>query len=421
MDDIDIPDEDISLAVAQKLGIPNAVDLIDCTLMPFTEKIGLLGDHAFLEATVLDESTGSKTTARFFVKYFPKTENQARFAEQIGAFKKEEFAYEIFSKFADHGVSVITKCTPTCHLAKSNRYLFLDDLEEQGFTPVSKHQYLDYDSVLVILHSLSQLHASSIIFEERKSQQLRTEYRLNREYPDGFDESFFDDVVNKRGVDASIKCVLREIDMFEFPEELFPAGNFSRAAAKVLQKIFDLVKPSPRHRNVLCHGDLWSNNFLVKFNHDRPEKCKFVDFQSARYVPPAHDVLSVIYLTTSRRFRDANMYQMIGMYYSYLEKHVKAGGFDLASVVPFVEFMESCEEQKVFAILQAAIYFPLILMRNDCLEKYFADPDLYEEVFFNDRSQLVVDYVDQDEMYRERLKESIQDLKECCETVAHIR
>lgn len=43
--------------------------------------------------------------------------------------------------------------------------------------------------------------------------------------------------------------------------------------------------PSKKHRNVLCHGDLWSHNLLFKYDANRnPVDCCLIDFQLARYL-----------------------------------------------------------------------------------------------------------------------------------------
>ncbi|KAJ8960788.1 hypothetical protein NQ318_020083 [Aromia moschata] len=292
---------------------------------------------------------------------------------------------------------MIDAVTPRCYLAREDKFMVLDNVSDEGFTVCDKHKFLDYDRVLVVLQSLAKLHASSIIYEEKRSSELGEHYRLTDDHEEEFEESFFNDrpdFVNAKGVEASVKGVVKEIDIFGFPHKLPSGKSFPEMAEKVCYKVYDLVKPSKRFRNVLCHGDLWATNFLLKYNiNAQPTSggCKFVDFQCGRYAPPAQDVLSVLYLTTGRGFRG--------------EVHVPGDR----------DFMESCEEQKLFAIVQAAIYFPLILVGNDLVEAYFSDAELNEKALFEDRSYLVLAHMNKDESYTTRLKESIQDLKEYCD------
>ncbi|KAJ8965954.1 hypothetical protein NQ317_009596 [Molorchus minor] len=350
----EITKDDISKALAKKLGTTNFV-VLSYTLKPLSERIGLLGDHSVLYVNMLDEEGDERKTS-FFVKYFPKLEAPAKFADGIGAFKKGDPNYTLL-----------------------------------------------------------------VLSTKRKSRQnweSITDYRTITEK--NFEESFFndrEDFVNIKGVEASIKCVIKEIDIFDFSHKLLSGKSFPVVAKDACNRIYELVKPSKKYRNVLCHGDLWATNFLLKYRiKDEPMVgCKFIDFQCGRYVPPSQDVLSVLYLTTSREFRKTYMYQVVGMYYSYLEKHLTVAGYNVNNIIPFDQFLESCEQQKLFAIVQTAIYFPLILISNDAVETLLSDVELNEKALFEDRSYLVLAHMNKDESYIKRLRESIQDLKEYCD------
>lgn len=404
--------QDLDEALTRKLGTKNFL-ILDFKVEPIPDRVGLLGDHAYLTVTFLN-TNGERDTATLFIKFFPEMEAVAKFAEGVGAFKKEMFIYELFDKFEAVGIDLVAAVTPTCYFAKYNKYLFLENLQEEGYVMPDKHKYLDYDIVSGVLQSLAKLHASSILYEEKE----RTSLLVHHE--DDFEESFFNDkqdFINRKGVDASIKGILKTIEIFEFPEYLRSGKSFKEVAEGVCYKIYDLAKPSKKFRNVVCHGDLWATNFLLKYEQqtNKFSNCKFVDYQCGRYVPPSQDVLSLIYLTTSRNFRKEHLYELLGMYYSCLERHMKMSGVDSSTILPFEQFLESCDEQKLFAIIQAAIFFPLVLIDVESIEEYFSNVDLNQKALFEDRSYLVLAHKDKDKMYCERIKESIEDLKEYCE------
>lgn len=404
--------QDLDDALTKKLGTKNFL-ILDYNVEHLTNRIGLLGDHAYITVTFLN-TEGDKENTTFFIKFFPKLEAVAKFAEGVGAFKKEMFVYELLEDFKALGIDLAAAVTPTCYFAKYNKYLFLDNLIEEGYSMPDKHKFLDYDTINGILQSLARLHACSILYEEKNGKTLLDDHL------DDFEESFFndkEDFINLRGVDASIKGILKSIEIFGFPHQLRSGKIFKDVAKEVCYKIYDLVKPSKKYRNVLCHGDLWATNFLLKYDEQTKKfaNCKFVDFQCGRYVPPSQDVLSLLYLTTSREFRSEHLYESLGMYYSGLERHLKMSGIDSEKILPFEQFLESCDEQKVFAIIQTAIFFPLVLIETESIEEYFSDVDLNQKALFEDRSYLVLAHKDKDEKYCERLKESIQDLMEYCE------
>lgn len=396
----------------------NDFNLVGYELRNLDKNIGLLGDHATLTATVI--LNGQEIHTDFFAKFFPKHEGPAAFASETGAFRKEIFVYEVLEKLKKNGADFLSDSVTDCYYSKDGHVIILDDLKKENFCALDKTTTLDLDALLVVIKSLAKLHAGSLVYEENQSKILNRPYSLLDDHQNDFEESFYTDnkgFINKNNTIAAIKGILTEIDIFQLPSTLPSGKDFKATVLTVYEKIFELVKPSLKYRNVLSHGDLWSNNFLIKFENDRAIDCKFVDFQCSRYVPPSQDLMSLIYLTTTRDFRAQHMYELLGIYYATLEKLVKLSGFDLKTIIAFQNFMESCEEQKLFAMIQTATYLQLILVDNDVLEEFFSNKVLYEKTFFEDRSLLVLKYLKMNNNYKSRLTESVLDLKSYCEKV----
>lgn len=417
LEDTNFAFEDVLQAINTKYPT-TSYDILEYRLEPIKEVTGLLGEHAILTVSLKNPLSGIQEEDSFFVKFFPKNKSVADFASGIGAFTKEFFVYDLLKRYQNAGIKVDT-CAPVCYAKKPENYLILDNLYSQGYKKVNKNEPLEYQTVLVVLQSLAKLHAASFIYEEQITKEVGTKYTLWDEFEEKFEETFYNDrkdFANAAGLQASLKGLLKEIEIFKLDGKLRSEKNFQTVAETIFQRIYELVKPSDRFRNCLCHGDLWAANFLIKYDENgRPKDCKFVDFQCGRYVPPAHDVLSTIYLTTSTEFRRKYMYQVIGMYYSYLEKHLKSAGLEARKIISFTDFMESCEEQKLFAILQAATYFPLILIDDEQIGQCFSDPLIFEKGLLEDRSYLVLKHMKTDPIYEKRVKESVMDLKEYCD------
>ncbi|VEN40849.1 unnamed protein product [Callosobruchus maculatus] len=403
-----ISDEDINMILQRYTGGSEFV-VIRKTLKPLKTP-GMLGSYATLEISFLD-SKGAESTQSFFVKFLPTIDSQADFAKGIGAFTKEVFVYELLERFQKEGVSTVTNVVPKFYLGKANECLILEHLAVEGYKTLDKHSVLDYDTVLTVLNALANFHANTIAFEEKQGDSI-----LNT-YGPGLVETYFaddDDFINKRGIEASIAGIIREIDIFQFPIKLNSGKNFKEVAKDVCYQIWNLVKPSKQYRNVLTHGDIWSSNILMKADENRRNVCKFVDYQQSRYTPPSQDVLAFIFFTTTRSFRAKHLYEVLGVYYSYLEKYLKVLGVDPKKVLPFSEFMDSCEEQKAFAIVATAIYFQIILLEDGVFDEY-CNRENRDTLFLEDRGLLVEDYVEKDLKYKSRLRDSIQDLKDYCE------
>lgn len=414
--------EEIFSILVAKIGNSN-FELINYNLTKPDVKIGLLGDHAILSTTVnifINKEAQQKDlkSFTFFVKFFPTLEMQAFFCRETGAFKKEIFMYDLFENIRSANIKYID-CVPKCYFSKSDYAIVTENLKDKGYSSLNKMNTLDYDSILIALKCLARLHASSIIYEEKKSEELGRSYRLGDEYKSDFEESFYndrEDFINVKGVQASINALCSEVDIFKIPTVLESGKDFITVLKEQCRRVYDLVKRSDKFRNVICHGDLWSTNFLIKFNESNiPVDCKLVDFQCGRYLLPAHDVMAILYLTTSREFRQKHLYEVLGLYYTNLEKYLKLYNIKLDTIFGIQDFLATCEEQKFFAMFQAATYFQLVLIDDDKLEKLFTDSQGNEQTIFEDRTSLILDNIESNVIYEERLRESILDLKEFCD------
>lgn len=65
--------------------------------------------------------------------------------------------------------------------------------------------------------------------------------------------------------------------------------------------------------SVICHGDLWTPNFLFKHNANAAMdiKSKIIDFQLARLASPATDISFFIYACTEQVIREQHFNELI--------------------------------------------------------------------------------------------------------------
>ncbi|KAH1013258.1 uncharacterized protein LOC109539858 [Dendroctonus ponderosae] len=398
----DQPDELQSLAMEEKIDIEDLTLVVerkvqhkDFTIRThsldyMSERIGLDGDHALLTITIFNTIKEVEEALSFFVKLIPK-------GESLAGGMQEEFSYGLFKEFEKVGISLIHQCVPRCLLVRPSSYLVLENLQLGSYALLDKAQLLTYEQVTAVLQSLAKLHASSLIYEET----LSTSLSANRN-EDIFRDRLFSDSAS---LDSSLKCILTEIELFQLPAELKGGKPAAEAIKELLSKLTQMVEPSGKFRKVFCHGDLWAANFLLQPGN--PTQCKFVNFQMCRYLPPAHDVMGLLFRNTSREFRKNHLYELVGIYYSYMEKILKIFDYKLTELISFSDFLDSCEEQKLVAVLITALMLPLVLSQG---EKFS------EGQFKEDRSHLVLDLVE-DEAILSRLRESIEDLLEECDKV----
>ena len=65
---------------------------------------------------------------------------------------------------------------------------------------------------------------------------------------------------------------------------------------------------------VLCHGDLWINNLMFKYDNAQVKSVKLIDLQTVRYSSPVIDILHFIYSSTEKDLRDNHLDQLLEDY-----------------------------------------------------------------------------------------------------------
>lgn len=158
---------------------------------------------------------------------------------------------------------------------------------------------------------------------------------------------------------------------------------------------------------VASHGDLWPNNIML--DNSKPPDCKLVDFQFARYAPPAQDLVILLHLSTSSEFRAKFESEMVHFYHSIFSDTIVKNNPSVK--VPGInELREEIMEQKLRALVTAALYFPAVFANGKFAEDIQADRDEFEKFHYVDRREKVLELMRRNEMYRCRIEDAVREL-----------
>lgn len=118
-------------------------------------------------------------------------------------------------------------------------------------------------------------------------------------------------------LDSSLKEALHSLRQSNADGDLNVAiQKIDRLSGKMMfQIMYDCVVDVEEPWTVLCHGDLWINNLMFKY--DATDRCvgvRLVDLQTMRYSSPVIDILHFLYTSVEFDVRDRHMEQLLRDY-----------------------------------------------------------------------------------------------------------
>ncbi|XP_065075777.1 uncharacterized protein LOC135699440 [Ochlerotatus camptorhynchus] len=418
-----------------------------------------------------EEEYAEEEYLSFFLKILPEqVPKLADYVREMGCFRKEIQLYtHLIPRLQD--VTIGTKpFAPRAYLTKGEKLLVFENLKAEGYQMLENNKsLLDFAHLEVALKTVAKLHAASLVLEERTKQPIMKLYSVHLNENVYIDD---DKYVRKTNLDNAIKALcelIKRIDKYKNSDKLdFILEKFP----EVIRKIYDFARPSTEYRNVFNHGDLWNNNLMFKY--EEPEKtapnsdpaagesgadgqpqqqqqqllsvangekrrrkrsdivrpnpfnfentpfhecqepwsCVMIDFQIARYSPPAYDVMSLLNTTTTRAFRAVYMDRLSKLYYEFLRSELEWLQIDVDGVFPGDHYRESCEEYKLAGLIDSILFRHLTLLPADLVSscKECPVPVSFENLMENCISDMGIKAWDTCENYRFMMADLLSDL-----------
>lgn len=275
-----LKDEECFEIIRKKLHKDSMEDfsLINYEVVPIDEVNGFMGQYFTLKATVASPESPLETKSiKFFTKLPPPaTSPQYDYMQQYGNFRKEVALYTTVFPEVLNGLD--KRYIPECFLGLEDDVIVLEDMAHNGYVMPNKFKPFDLQHCKILMNTLARFHAKSLVFEELYKKSLHDEFSHCMQetlWPlkDGRAKAMFD---------AAVKGIVSLIDLMTDLD----VDQRKRFTTKVIELCVDHANkllPSMRHKNVLCHGDLWANNILFKYDEDqKPVECCLIDFQLAR-------------------------------------------------------------------------------------------------------------------------------------------
>ncbi|XP_038220575.1 uncharacterized protein LOC119838628 [Zerene cesonia] len=348
---------------------------------------GFLGDH--FKIVVHLQNAGVTRKLHLFAKSMPLINKpKADFIADYNFFRRENLVYKLFENMC------VTDSDNWCTKAyiHTDTLLVLPDLSILGYKTLPTDQFYDLKHVLIAVKSLAQFHAKYACYEANQQKSIYEDHR------EVLKDAAFMDAPWLRAA-ARLSCSL----LREFSTETIDEDTLTN----LFLKACDDLTVSKESINVILHRDLWTNNILFRHEGDEPKGAVLVDFQCVRYGPPAFDLMILLYLTTTKQFRESHEKEVFNHYYTvftqYLDDTMKGKLKDYN--YGRWDFFNWCERARMFAMMEAMAIFPFVLMDPSLAQKTFDDPDTFTKHVEEDRCKPVLDYARESSFYRERMVE----------------
>ncbi|CAH0677863.1 unnamed protein product [Spodoptera exigua] len=210
---------------------------------------------------------------------------------------------------------------PKCYYVQQEyckEFIALQDMTVEGYRPYTHEMFLDLDHTLVSLKSLAKLHSLSFILQHEKPQQYEDIMTICVPLTESTNSRYMDIVKDR--LDKAMKK--------------FPASNITPLLQKLRKNCAKYFKAAVYSvgNTCICHGDVWKENIMYKYEDNKPVSACLIDYQTTRKCSPAFDVMYLILSSTNSELRNKYLQQLLEIYYRTLEITLKDGGIDSQTV-----------------------------------------------------------------------------------------
>lgn len=381
-------------------------------LQPLEGLNGFLGDHTKLKVYLSVDDLPK--VLHFFVKSPPANGPQAELSEGGKAFFKEVSMLVSFFPLVHHVAGdILDGVVTSCRLARIRDFLVFDDLNLEGYFTTTTRSVFSIQTLEVVVSQLAKLHAASWIVEENLGLRL-----IDRFGP-ALEGYFFNDD-DQSAAQGVVRTALNHID--HIVDELFDPNQTNLTVEQVKAKsrmavicCYKLAKPSSKYRNVVCHGDLWASNIMVRKEEGKTVDCRFIDFQATRYCPPSHDLLFLIYMNSNPKTRRESLPYLLELYHKTVSQILNDHNCNVEEIHSYKTFLESCKEMLPQTVCQVITYHQVCSLNSDLMKASLKSEEEWHQVLQVDRREFLSNMYRKDPLYRKLHVEALAELVRVCE------
>ncbi|XP_028982318.1 uncharacterized protein LOC107040561 [Diachasma alloeum] len=251
--------------------------------------------------------------------------------------------------------------------------IVMEDMTVQGFKNSSRILGLNQEQCLMVLESLADFHAGSVLMNEKNPGSLKQYTRglVNPDMPPMFFKTMQTTVANAAKQIGS------------WPDKKFT--QISKKLEKISHHVIERVKEVCMYDNdefcVLNHGDLWINNIM--FQNDEKGKLKDVrllDYQFVVWSSPIIDLCYFLNAAPEPSLKGTNDDLFLETYLTRLSNTMKKIG--CTSKPPTMDHLKkSLHKRRIFPLLCGVWFFPKMTAEGGEMETI-------EDIFYTEKDKI---------------------------------
>uniref|UniRef100_A0A336MA18 CSON013155 protein n=1 Tax=Culicoides sonorensis TaxID=179676 RepID=A0A336MA18_CULSO len=242
-------------------------------------------------------------------------------------------------------------CAESIKMDWENMTLIFEDLQESGFVVADRTKGVDMAHVNILMKHLAKYHACSMVLAEKEGVDDFKEFHTHM-----ISENSPEALKHFNNMFKELSNAVKSWRGYEkYGEKL------ENLQSKFLQQTIDVYKKCKSKTKVVIHGDLWTSNFMFKYDaKNNPIAAKLIDLQIVYYGSPIFDLIYFLVTSVEDEIRFNRSHEVIQIYYLSLVEELNKLNFK-GYIPTLYELYHEYVEKSFFEVFTASSLLCLVL------------------------------------------------------------
>ncbi|XP_022118213.2 uncharacterized protein LOC110995380 [Pieris rapae] len=258
---------------------------------------------------------GQEISLNLVLKLAPTDERYRVSGAVTSFFQREIFIYSdilpAYRKIRNDITTLSDFIVPECYYIKNDyceEVIAMQNMCANGFIPFVNESILDIEHLMISIKCLANFHALSFILKKQENHLFNIAQSTCVPLSNNANERFITILLDR---------LTKALKVFSNTQYVPALQRLEKDCDKFVELCYKSVNAL-----VLCHGDIWKENLLFKYEHDKPVSVCMIDYQTTRISSPAYDVLYLIISSSAQDLRRQYYNQLLDTYYQTLSENM---------------------------------------------------------------------------------------------------